>query len=150
MYLMQKPQRCAWYAAINGRTHLQEPYKSYQKPYLPNCHSSGYVVHHDIQDYYRKYEGVESPSNTIGHLMRLAEQSKEGYDKVINLPHTMAVTARLTEQCYPNTEGFALPVISPYPADQLPSIILTPSRCILATVSKSNTSLGTSKTKGAR
>ncbi|KAL8888260.1 MAG: hypothetical protein Q9215_004276 [Flavoplaca cf. flavocitrina] len=84
----------------------------------------GYIVLHGLQNYYPMYKGADIFPNTLGHLMTVAKQIKEGCDKVNNLPHTMAVTQHLTEPCYPMTHGFALPVILSCPSGQVPSIKL--------------------------
>ncbi|KAL8726163.1 MAG: hypothetical protein Q9166_006880 [cf. Caloplaca sp. 2 TL-2023] len=80
---------------INGRRYIQEPYRSYNKPYFPNCQVSGFVLFEDIKNFMQ--EGDRKDEKTKELLVSAAKQSKDGYAKILNRPHNLASSTSILE-----------------------------------------------------
>ncbi len=86
-----------WYCptAINGRRYLQEPYRSYQKLYFPNCQASGFVIFKDTEKYMQ--DGARQDFKIKEHLLRAAKESRDGFSKVTDRPHILAISTLIME-----------------------------------------------------
>lgn len=88
---------------------MQEPYKSYQKPYFPHCQVNGFVVFDEITNYVQRgHRGKDA--KTVELLMSAAKQSRDGFEKTTNLPHIMAVMVPIAEGICDGSYGIAQPV----------------------------------------
>ncbi|KAL8995324.1 MAG: hypothetical protein Q9169_004928 [Polycauliona sp. 2 TL-2023] len=96
--------------AINGRHFLQQPYSSYKKPYFPNCEALGLITFQDVTEYTQDRGLRKDPIRTTELLVRAAKHSREGYEKFMETPHNMAITASLLQLQHPRLMRIAQPV----------------------------------------
>lgn len=89
---------------------MQEPYKSYRKPYLPHCQIIGLVGFDEVTNYVQR--GHHTKAKTLELLIKAAKQSKDGYEKTCNLPHIMGMSVPIAEEiCEGWSYGIAQPVL---------------------------------------
>lgn len=89
---------------------MQEPYKSYLKPYLPHCQIIGLVGFDEVTNYVQRERHTKA--KTLELLIKAAKQSKDGYKKTRNLPHIMGMSVPIAEEiCEGWSYGIAQPVL---------------------------------------
>ncbi|KAI4111758.1 MAG: hypothetical protein LQ339_000215 [Xanthoria mediterranea] len=105
------------FTAINGRPYMQEPYKSYRKPYLPHCQIIGLVGFDEVTNYVQR--GHHTKAKTLELLIKAAKQSKDGYEKTCNLPHIMGMSVPIAEEiCEGWSYGIAQPMYACWGMDE--------------------------------
>ncbi|KAI4230224.1 MAG: hypothetical protein L6R36_000189 [Xanthoria steineri] len=113
------PDSSHWccFTAINGRPYMQEPYKSYRKPYLPHCQIIGLVGFDELTNYVQR--GHHTKAKTLELLIKAVKQSKDGYEKTCNLPHIMGMSVPIAEEiCQGWSYGISQPMYACWGMDE--------------------------------